>query len=235
MRPLRSVGAFVALALCALPTSFARPAAADPELAFCTPVGGACVAADAGLCAEAVACAEPRVDATVCPAELACVAVRPLGGIERPATGTITITGTVNGSVSVAYTGVFDQTLNLFACTLSAPAERTVRCVSTSGSYDWYCAGWIVTAKAEPFVTYNSQVAGQASCSDYQGFPSGSPPQTLYTDFANSGQTKTNQAFGLAWFVAGAITCQAWGYSAGPEPMGDYSVTCNEPGANAPR
>lgn len=239
MKPLRSARVLVAFALCALPASLARPVAADPVIPICLPVASTCVVADAGLCAEAVACAEPRVTATAClrPHELAdvCVAAEPLGGIERPATGTITITGTMNGPTSVVYTGVFDQSLGLFSCTLTTPAERTVRCVPISNSYDWYCAGWIVTATAAPFVNYNSQVAGKASCSDHQGFPSGSPYQTLYTDFAFSGETKTAQALGLSWFVQNAITCQAWGYSAGPEPMGDYTVKCDEPGANAPR
>lgn len=240
MKTLRPARALVALALCALPASAARPAAADPVVPICLSVATACVVADAGLCADGAVCAEPRVVAAAClrggeVVSDVCVHTDTSGGIERPATGTITISGSMSGPTSVVYTGVFDQSLGLFSCTLTTPGERTVRCVPTSNSYDWYCAGWVVTATAAPFVTYNSQVAGKASCSDHQGFPTGSPYQTLYTDFAFSGQTKTAQAAGLSWFVQNAITCEAWGYSAGPEPMGDYTVTCDEPGANAPR
>lgn len=199
----------------------------------CTPDGAGCANAAARACPPNE-CTAAIAEVAVCgPAGTIGCHVRrlePLGGIEQPATGTITINES-SGVVTTVLTGVFDPSTGNFTCTTTAPAnaERTVRCVPNSPGIDWYCAGWILTATTH---TYNSQVAGQTSCADYQGFPGGSSYQTLWTDFACCNQTESATAASLSWFVSGAIVCQAWGYSAGPKPMGDYTVTCNEPGAN---
>jgi hypothetical protein len=255
--PQRLRRALLALVLC-VPALLATPAVADP-VDLCVP--NACVAVATAACGDAGTCVRTagavdaclpdgtgcgRVRANACP-PYACTAVAaglctpyvchdvaygPLGGIERPATGIITIRE-VGGVVTTLLGGVFDPATGDFTCTTSAPpnGERTVRCVPNSLSIDWYCAGWILTATTH---TAQSQVAGQTSCAGYTGFPGTSSDRTLWTQFACCNGTEKETAAKLSWFVDGAITCQAWGFSAGPKPMGDYTVTCNEPGARVP-
>ena len=254
--------AVAALVLCVAPLSLTAPARANPVV-FCTPVGSTCAVAGADLatCDEACVAAQlvasvcteegcvggsadgcdprrcglPQATANVCVNGLSCVALeQSYGGIEQPATGTITISEDASGTVTHLLTGVFDPATGDFTCTLTAPAysEKMVRCVPNNPGIDWYCAGWVVTATGP---AWTSQAAGQASCADHQGYPGTSSYQTLWTQLAMNGATETATATGLSWFVSGAITCSAWGYSAGPRPLPPYTVTCDEPGANAPR
>lgn len=252
-RASRLARGLAALALCAVAT----PAGADPialctpdrltcavaavepdavggSAGSCTPTGETCTRADVRACADD-GCTNVRAAVDLCGPVVRCLAVHygPLGGIEQPALGMITITESPTSPAAMTLTGVYDPAAGEFTCTLSAPAnsERTVRCVPIKHSIDWYCGGWVLTATGH---TSQSQVRGQASCSDHQGYPGTSSNQTLWTDLANGAETKTNTAAQLGWFVQGAITCQAWGYSAGPKPLGSYTVTCNEPGVRTP-
>jgi hypothetical protein len=230
-------------------TALAGPVAADPPVTLCTPDGGVCVAADVTPCTESAGCARVAADARACTSEVCaagstracrprdCTAVATticartagtctniaLGGIEKPAGGTITINQALNGPATMTLTGVYDPVAGFFACTLTDSATVEVRCVANTSSYDWYCAGWIVSATAN---TWTGQAGATASCL-------GPSSQSLQTGLAMFGSPQQAHAYGLAWF-ADTIVCEAWGYSSGPHPLGDYTVTCNEPGANAP-
>ena len=230
-------------------TMLAGPAVADPPVALCTPDVAVCAAADVTPCAESTGCLNAAATARACAGGVCTAtsgrACRPrdcsalqvalcgpacadvsLGGIEKPAGGTITIHQALNAAPTMALTGVYDPATGFFTCTLAYGngSPTTVTCTPNSKSYDWYCAGWVVTATAN---TSTGQAFGKASCL-------GPSSQSVQTGLAMFGSPQEAHAYGLSWFFDTAVVCEASGYSQGPQPLGDYTVLCNEPGARLP-